>query len=273
MSAEQRPPLPERDQIAALTALILLAYGLIRIVTLPAGLIELEALGLLVRLEFNARLVMVGLAGALAAIGSEWVMHSHPISSVRSPGLGSRVLPGLAALSAGGILSLLPLGPLWVLGLALAGGLIFAVLLAEFVVLDREDARTPQAGAAIRLLGVLIAVGVAYAVRANQLRAIFLVPAVFAVVALVCWRAIGLAVPRSRQRPYAIACGLLAAQLAWGLHYWPIRPVQLALLVGLVSYLGSGLGIANLRGRLRPDLLYEFSAVAVATVAVVLLLG
>lgn len=273
MSEPAQLPHPERDQIAALTALVLLAYGLIRIVELPAGLLEFEVVGLLIRFEVNTRLVMVALSALLAAIGSEWVMQSHPISRVRNPALRSRLLPGLAALAAGAVLSLVPLGALWVAGLALSGLLVLAVLMAEFVLLDREDPRAPAAAAATRLLGVLIVVGVAYAARANQIRAVYAVPAIFAAVALVCWRAIEWSAPRERVWPYALACGLLAAQLAWGLHYWPLRPIQPALLVGLVTYLGAGLGIANLSGQLRPRLLYEFSGVAIATLAIVVLLA
>ncbi len=270
-SPEPQRPWPERDQLAALIALILLAYGLTRVVVLPAWQLEFELLGLLIGFELDARFVMVGLSGALAAIGSEWVMDSHPISQVRRPEMRSRLLPGLAALGAGAMLPLLPLGPIWVAGLALAGGLNLAVLLAEFTVLDRRDRRAPLAAAALRSLGILIVVGVAFAARANESRAIAVVPTIFTVVALVCWRAIGLAVPRERDWPYALACGLLAAQLAWGLHYWPISPAQFSLLIGLTAYLGAGLGIAQLRGELQPRLLYEYAGVALATVAVVIL--
>lgn len=273
MENVDRLPVPERDQIAALTALILLAYGLIRIVELPTWEVEFSLLGLLVRFDFNARFVMVGLSGALAVIGSEWVMQSHPISADRPPGWRSRLMPGLAALGAGAVLPLLPLGPLWVGGLAAAGGLIFAVLLAEFLVLDRTDPRAAAAGVGLRSLGILIVVGVAYAARANAIRAIFAVPAVFGTVTLVAGRSIELAVPRAPSWPYALACGMLAAQLAWGLHYWPVNAVQQALMIGLVSYLATGLGTANLRSLLRPRLLYEFSAVALATLAAVVFLA
>lgn len=244
-----------------------------RIVELPAAQIEFELLGVLVRFGLDARFVMVGLSGALAAIGSEWVMESHPISNIRRPGLQSRLLPGLAALAAGAVLPLIPLGPIWVAGLALAGVLNLAVLLAEFVVLDREDRRAPVAEAAIRLLSMLIVVGVAFAARANESRAIFVIPAIFVVVSLVGWRAIGLSIRRSRYWPYALAGGLLAAQLAWGLHYWPVSPAQLALLIGLTTYLGTGLGIAQLRGELRPRLLYEYGGVALATLVLVVLVA
>lgn len=265
-------PLPERDQIGALAALILLAYGLIRIVVLPTSHVEVELLGLAVQFEFNARTMMVGLSGALAAIGSEWVMQPHPLIQMRAGGIPgrSRVMPALAALGAGAVLPLLPIGPIWVLGLGIAGGLIFGVLLAEFVALDRDDPRAPAAAAWLRSLGLLIVVGVTYAARASGLRAIFVVPTVFATVTLVSWRAIGLSAARSRAWLYAVSSGLLAAQLAWALHYWPVNPVQMALLIGLVSYLANGLGAANLRAELRPGLLYEFAAVAVITAAVAL---
>jgi hypothetical protein len=265
--------MPRRDEIGLVTALILLSFGLIRIVELPTWDVRFVVLGLLVAFEFNATFVMLALASMLAGLGSDWVIQSHPVSRLQQPSFESRVLPGLASLGVGTILSLLPVGSGWGIGLLGSGMLIFAVLVAEFVVFDPEDGRTATAATSLRLLGVLIVGIVMLAARLAGLRAIFAVPAAFGATAILCWRSLSLVTRRQPVWPYAIGCGLIAAQFAWGLHYWPAGPLQIALVIGLVAYLGSGLASAHIRRQLRPRLVIEYGGLALASLAGIVLLG
>ncbi|MGH2621994.1 MAG: DUF5656 family protein [Anaerolineales bacterium] len=264
-------PRPDRDRTGALVALILIAYGLVRLIELPLQAVQFELFGVLIRVDFDARFVMLTLAAALAASGVDWVLVSH---SLRRPvGLEPRVLPGMAALGVGAILAGLPGWPAWPIGLALGGLLIFAVLYAEFVVWDPTDPRTVTASLGLRWLGILLTVGVAFAVRAGGLRAVFSVPLLFAGTGLVCWRLLELDRTRRSIWPYAVTAGWITAQLAWALHYWPLQPIAAALLLGLAGYVSIGLGRAHLLGRAGPRTVYEFGGVALAVLAAVLLLG
>ena len=264
-------PRPDRDRAGALVALILIAYSLVRIIALPLQAIEFELFGLLIRVDFDARFVMLALASALAASGVDWVLTSHPLR--RPVGLEPRILPGLAALGVGAILAGLPGWPAWPIGLGLGGLLLYAVLYAEFVVWDPADPRTATASLGLRWLGILLAVGVAFAVRVGGLRAVFSVPVLFAATGLICWRVLRLDRTRKSIWPYAVTAGWITAQLAWGLHYWPLRPIPAALLLGLAGYVSIGLGRAHLLGRTEPRAIYEFGGVALAVLAAVLLLG
>jgi hypothetical protein len=254
-----------------LVALILIAYGLVRIIELPLQAIEFELFGLLIRVDFDARFVMLSLGSALAASGMDWVLTSHPLR--RPVGLEPRVLPGMAALGVGAILAGLPGWPAWPIGLGLGGLLLYAVLYAEFVVWDPTDPRTATAGLGLRWLGILLAVGVAFAVRVGGLRAVFGVPLLFAAIGLICWRLLRLDRTRKPIWPYAVTAGWITAQLAWGLHYWPLRPIPAALLLGLAGYVSIGLGRAHLLGRAERRTIYEFGGVALAVLAAVFLLG
>ncbi len=250
-------------------ALILIAYSLVQIIELPPQAIAWEIFGLLIRIEFDARFVMLSLASALAASGVDWVLVSHPLR--RPVGLEPRVVPGMAALGVGAILAGLPRWPAWPIGLVLGGLLIYAVLYAEFVVWDPADPRTPAAGLGLRWLGILLTVGVAFAVRAGGLRAVFSVPLLFAATAVVCWRSLRLERTRKPIWPYAVTAGWITAQLAWSLHYWPLQPIQAGLLLGLAGYVSIGLGRAHLLGRAGPRTVYEFGGLALAVLAAVLL--
>lgn len=266
-------PLPQRDEIGLVTALILLSYGLIRIVELPTWDVRFALFGLLVAFEFNATVILLGLAAILAGLGSDWVIQSHPVAQLKTPRLESLVLPGLASLGAGTTLSLLPVGIGWAVGLLGAGLLIFAVLLAEYVAFDAEDTRAEQSAASIRLLGVLTVAIVVLAARLAEVRAIFAVPTAFSATAIICWRSLRLATRQRAVWPYAAGCGLIAAQLAWGLHYWPAGALQVALVIGLISYLGSGLLAAHLAQRVRRSLLYEYGALALLSLVGIVLLA
>ena len=263
-------PHPDRDRAGALIALILLAYGLIRIIELPARALEFEVLGLLFRIDFDARVVMLTLAAALAGTGIDWLLASHPIG--RSVGFEPRILPAMAALGTGAILAALPVGPAWLLGLGLAGLLLFAVLYAEFVVFDADDPRAGTAGLGLRTLAALLIIGVAFAARASGLRAVYSVPVVFAATGIVCWRLLSMGPVRNSIWPYALTCGLIAAQLAWGLHYWPLRPIQAALILGLVAYVSMGLSRAHVTGQAGRRTIYEFGGLSMAVLAAILLL-
>lgn len=266
-------PQPNRDRIGALTALILIAYALIQIVTLPVLETEFAVLGLLVPASIDVRVVMLSLAAALAAAGALWILQSHPLSRIRNPEYPAGLLPGLAALGMGATLNQLPVGSAWLIGMVFAGGLLVGVLYAEFVVFDEQDPRFRIAIAGLRTLGLILVVGAAFASFSGGVRAVFSVPAIFAASALVCWRSLRLEITDRAVWPYALACGLIASQLAWGLHYWPARPMQVALVVGLATYVAVGLLLALLRKKLSPRITYEFAGISLAVLVAVLLLA
>lgn len=266
-------PQPNRDRVGALTSLILIAYALIRIVTLPTWETELAVLGLIVPVNIDVRVIMLSLAAALAATGALWVLQPHPLARIRTPEPAVGLLPGLAALGMGAALNQLPVSSAWLIGLVFAGGLLVGVLYAEFVVFDEQDSRALGAIAGLRSLGIVLIVGVAFATLAGGLRAVFSVPAIFAASTIVCWRSLKLEAAKSAVWPYSVACGLIASQIAWGLHYWPSRPMQVALIVGLTTYVAIGLLVTLLRKTFRPRVAYEFTGISLLVLAAVLLLA
>jgi hypothetical protein len=179
----------------------------------------------------------------------------------------------MAALGIGAILSGLPAWPAWPVGLALGGLLLYAVLLAEFVVWDPGDPRAPFARLGLRWLGMLLTVGVAYAVRAGDVRAVFSVPVLLVSTGLVTWRLLGLERPRRPLWPYAVTAGWVTAQLGWSLHYWPLEPVPASLLLGVAAYLCAGLGRLHLAGRSTSRTVAEFGGIGLVVVGGVLLLA
>jgi hypothetical protein len=266
-------PRPDRDRVGALTALILIAYALIRIVTLPTFEAEFAAFGLNVPLKIDVRVIMLSLSAALAATGALWILQSHPLARIRKPEYPVGLLPGLAALGLGAALNQFPVSSAWFIGLVFAGSLLVGVLYAEFVVFDERDPRTRGAIVGLRTLGVVLVVGVGFAALTGGVRAVFSVPAIFAASTIVCWRSLKLEAANRVIWPYSVASGLIASQIAWGLHYWPARPMQVALVVGLATYVAIGLFSALLRNSLNPRVAYEFAGVSLLVLAAVLVLA
>jgi hypothetical protein len=265
-------PQPDRDRVSTLTALLLLTYTLIRIVTLPSYEAEFTLLGLLIRLELNASFVMLTIAALLAAAGSDWLIRSHP--AVKDGGIRPEhwVIPGLAALGTGAILIRIPEGPgLWI-GLILTAALLVAVLMSEFIVLDPEDPRHDTAAIGLTALAYLLLVGALFVIRATGLRAAFAIPLPPIACGAVAWRLLRLARIRTFAFRYALLISGITAQIAWGLHYWPLPPLRGALLLGLIVYLGNGLALAHEGGMLERIRIIEFAVVGVIGIAAVLML-
>ncbi|NIS80270.1 MAG: hypothetical protein GTO14_08685 [Anaerolineales bacterium] len=262
-------PQPDRDRVSTLTALVLLTYTLIRIVVLPTLDAEFAILGLIIRFEFNTNFVMLTLAALLATAGADWLIRSHPNFENGKSISEHWIIPGLAALGSGAILTRIPGGPpLWI-GLILTAVLLIAVLMAEYVVVDARDPRFDTASVGLSALAYLLLIGAFFAILTADLRAAFSIPLIFIASAAVAWRLHNLN-PRDRAAPqYALLMSAITTQLAWGLHYWPLPPLRGALLLGLLVYLASGLTLMHQQGRLERSRVWEFAAVF--TVAIVLI--
>jgi len=267
-------PQPDRERLSALTALVVLAYGLIRIVVLPSVAVRFGALGIIVQLNFDTQFVMLTLAAALAASGADWLIRSHPgFEDTNAPDIDHMIVPGLAALGLGAILARVPAGiGLW-LGLALTVGLLVSVLVAEYVVVDPLDPRRDIAAVGLSSLSILLLAGAFFAIRGLGLRAVFAIPLILVAAWAVAGRLLTLATPRGQAWLQAGVLGVLTSQVAWGLHYWRVNPVQEALVLTLVVYLGINLITVHFTGRLSPSRWLEFGAIAALGLTTAILLA
>lgn len=266
-------PTPDREKLSALGALVLLAITLVRVVVLPTLPFQFSAAGLLVRVEVNRAVVLVGLAAAVTVAGADWLARSHPRPPRGWARLEHVIIPGLATLATGAILTSIDAGPsLWV-GLALAAGLLLAVLVAEFIVIDPQDPRRLAASIGLVVLAQVLLTGVFFALFSLGVRAFFTVPLAFLATAAVAWRLLRLREPESRPALYTIAVGIGVAELTWGLYYLPLAALQSALILGLLAYLGIQTVASLMRGRLSRARSLEFAAVAAIGVAAAIALA
>ncbi len=263
-------PRPDRDRLSTLAALVVITFTLLRVTSLPTAGWEFTVAGLQLRLEINTTVVMLALAAGLAMAGADWLLEGHPTAQ-GGRGVEHWVLPGLAAGGLGIIVARLPEGPpLW-LGLAACATGLVAALYAEFLVVDPADPRRDLAVIGLHAMGHLLLLEVAFALRALGLRAAFQIPLLFLATAAVLWRLLCLQGDRSRATRHALLSAWLTAQVGWGLHYWPLRPLTSALVIALVAYLAQGVALDLEQGNALRDRWPEYAGVsALALVAVLL---
>jgi hypothetical protein len=269
----EQSPLPDLDRLSTLAALILLIFGLARIIDLPSFRFEFSLFSILVPISFNTRSVMLLLAAGLSVVGADWLVEAHPRAASGRRAVERWILPGLTALGIGSLLTRLSEGwQLW-LGLLLTTLLLLAVFLAEYLTIDPEDPRRSLASTGLELLAYVLMFGTAFSFRVIDLRLVFLIPAALVASGAVAWRLFRLQQPEKRSLNQAAVAGWGFCQLAIGLHYWPLAPVRGSLFLVLFFYLE----VAAMGGMLRDELtlrhLIELALLAGAGAAAIFVLA
>jgi hypothetical protein len=259
-----RYPAPAFNQVSALTALVLLSYGLIRMITLPSVDTEFGVLGLLVKVEFRTQSFMLILVAALAASGADWLIRNHPyFRGGKALLLEHWVLPALAAVAIGVVVLQIPDSlQLWV-GLFFGALLLVGVLWAEFIVSFQRDPRFGLITIALNGLAFLLLTGSFFTVKALQVRVIFAGPIIILLTFMVFWRLFRLGFPRERAEKWGVLISLVAAQIAVALNYWPLTPLRTSLLLSFVSYLLYQFIVAHLNRDLNRKFVIENLVVSV----------
>ncbi len=259
--AERLPSL-NRVRLSTLAAIVLLAFSLLRLIALPTVRIQVDVLGLLVQLDLDTPAVFLTLTAAVVIAGTDWLIAGHPKLGAKSRTVEHWVVPGLATLGLGVILSRIPSGVPLLLGLPLTDVLLALVLAAEFIVVDRNDPRFDWASLLIRVLAYFLLTGVLFAITATDLRGIFAIPFVFAASSAMVWRLLIMESDAASPRLDAMLVGAVVAQLAWAFHYWPIAPLRESLILALVAYLGEGMSRLLRRGEMTQRRALEFGLLA-----------
>lgn len=225
---EQRSSLPDTNRIGVLTAAVLLAFALGRLIPSTPVDVRLSLAQFSLTLPVNLNTILTIFAAGLTATGMDWLLRSHPNLGSR-PTLEHYILPTLTVLVIGVPLGVLPSGPSWWVTFALAGALIVIVFLAEYVAVDPAAPSYSASTALLTALSFAVYLILLVALDSTQPRLIILLPAVFAGSALVSLRALRLRLHGRWEIFWAAGIALVSIQLAAALHYWPIRSIPFGL--------------------------------------------
>jgi hypothetical protein len=114
-------------------------------------------------------------------------------------------------------------------GFAVGGAALILVLLAEYIIVDPEDARRPLASIVLTAVAFTLYLVLVAGLRFAELRLFMITPAVGLAAGLVSLRTLRLRLVDRWALVEAGLAALVAMQLAAALHYWPISPVTYAL--------------------------------------------
>jgi hypothetical protein len=236
---EQSRNLPDFDRISVLIAMILLAYATAQFVNLPGRTLSLEFAGIYLPLQFNVNTLVALAVAGMTASGTDWLLRDHPRLRNRST-FQHWLLPGLTAWVISVPLNNLPVNPMWWLMFAAGGLLLLLALIAEYIVVDPEDARHQPAAGVLTALSYALFLILTISFRSVGLRLLLMMPPLGLAAGLISLRTIHLRLNRW-QFPQALVVIFIISQLAAALHYLPFSPIAFSL-----ALLGTAYALTNL---------------------------
>ena len=252
---------PSRDRLSVLTAMILLAYALMRLLNLPVRVVGATFFGSALGFELSGTLLMLVLVAALISAGSDTLIRSHPAFTARTT-LRYWILPGATALVLGATLNRTPNGPVWLLELGLSALALSVVFIAEYIVVDPNDPAQDAAALALTALAYALALILFVLLRSLGARAAISATIGGLVAAGLAWRLLTLGgVPAGRALVYGGLVGLICAESIWALNYWRLVASAAGLIVMVPFYVGVGLLQQHWAGTLTRRMWLEFAIV------------
>jgi len=221
--------LPDIQRLSVLIATILLAFVMARFIQLPGMPIGFTLAGITFAAEINTNTFIAIIVAGLTAAGTDILIREHPAFLPNEPTYRHWILPGLSAWVASFPLSFLPLGPLWWGGFTVAGFVLLAVIVAEYICVDEDDLRQPVASAALVAIAFMLFLILVISLRSSGVRLTYFIPALAAVSTLISLRSLDLRLKAGWLGLPALVAVLITVQLAAPLHYLPISSLSLGL--------------------------------------------
>jgi hypothetical protein len=239
-------------------------------IPLVAGIYAL-GLGLYLLIE-PTQAWLLPFVAVLVALGTDGIVRSHPNSIFRealdaAPYL---LVPTILTLASGFFLEDTVVSYWTLLAALVAGGLMAAVLYAEYVSVDIESPLYPAARFALNVATYLSAFGLyaaMYDFGLGLVRAAFCVGLVSLVLAAEVLRETEIMPPpvareSLRSLGFAAAIGLIVAEARWALYFVPLDGFLAAVLLLLFFYVASGIVQHYVTGHLSWQVSVEFALVA-----------
>lgn len=266
--------LPSRDRLSVLTAIILLAYTLMRFMRLPERLIGGMFFGSPLSIKVNGTFLMMLLVAALISTGSDMLIRSHPNFARQPTGrtLIHWILPGATALVLAAALNRAPNGLVWGFGLGASALVLLAVFVAEYSVIHPHPPVREAASFALTALTYGLTLTLFILLHSLSVRAAISATIGGGVAGALAWRLFSLRkAALGRAGLYAAIVGLICAEVIWALNYWRVPSNSAALMVMIPFYIGVGVAQQHLAGQLTRRVWIEFAIVGALGLLVALI--
>ena len=225
---------PDLQKLSIVIAMILLAYATTAFIQLPTSTLNLQLPGFLLVLRFNFTTLVAAVGAILAAAGSDWIIAGHPHAAGQTR-WHHWLVPAFTAIAIGISLGTLPLGPTWWIVFGFGAVLLAGILSVEYISVDADDLRYSFAVLGLDAVSYALFLIVMLSITGAGYRLYILMAAVIPTVFLISSRSLFLRNGGKWRTPWSAAITLIIAQIAAGLFYLPLHPVQLSLiLLGLL---------------------------------------
>ena len=231
---KEHETLPNIDHLSVVSATILLAYASTAFIQFPTRSIDLQLPGFLLTFNINFMTIISLVVALMAAAGADWLISVHP-----ALGHGRRfhhwLIPAFTALVISVPLNNLQVSPSWWAVLSLGGLLLTAIMIAEYISVDAEDLRFPIARVSLSAMSYALLLVLLIAVRGSGLRLYTVLFAILPAVAVVTAKTLHLRLG-GWNMAWTAGISLFVTQLAAGLFYLPLRPLQFGLVLLGITY-------------------------------------
>lgn len=222
--------LPDVDRFSVVMAMILIAYSLTAVITLPTQTINIQLPGFLFAMDVNYLTIVSVLVALLAAIGCDWLISDHPFFDKKTR-WQHWFIPALTAFIIGVPLDVMQVSPAWWWVFALGGVLLAGVLVSEYISVDPGDNRSALAILSLTAVSLALFLTLAISLRGSGFRLYILLAAIAPATFLVSARSLQLRTGGVLKTAWAAGITLVMIQLATGLYYLPLKPIQFGLIL------------------------------------------
>ncbi len=241
---------PDTDRLSVIIAAVMLAYAVSPFINLAPWIFAVQLPGFYLEIPFEFTVLTSMIASVLAASGMQWLLTSHP-HFIRARRARHWILPALTAWIIGVPLNILPSGLAWWAVFLLGSLFLAGVLIAEYIASEPSDPLYAAVTALLGALSLALFLLLAIALRGGGLRLFLILPAIAAGAFLVTLRTLYLQAGERWIWSWPAGVSLVVTQVAAGLHYWRISPVQYGVTVSglLAALVAWAVGWENSAGR------------------------
>jgi hypothetical protein len=225
---ENHYELPQSKKLSIVSASILICYSVLPFIQVTAREVPLSLAGIAIPLRINFYNLISLIAAALAAAGTDWMLRDHPKIANHAT-LPHLILPAMAAGALGTPLGLLETGLEWWIILAFGSLLIFLIMIAEYISLDKNDARYPLALMVLTAVSYGVFFLLCIVLRATNSRLYLLLLALPLFFAFLCLRILSFRLGGKWRFEWTAVITLIMAQFLIAFYYWPLTPIRYAL--------------------------------------------
>lgn len=248
--------LPDMNRLSVLSASVLLAYAVTPFIQLPAREFAMQLPGIFISFTLGFSTLNSIFAAVLAGLGSDWLLRAHP-HYVETRNASHWLLPALTALVIGVPLNNLTIGLAWWAVFAFGGFLLAGVCVAEYIASDPADPRRVPMSAVLSAVSFALVLVLAVALRGASLRLFLIIPALTGAVFLTALRTLYLRLGERWVWAWSLGIALVVGEMAAGLYYWPVSPLQYGLILLGPAYAATSLAVALEEGRTQMALWLE----------------